>query len=280
MKKGSSEIIFGILIFIIANLLAFIYHYDRFYLIFLLGFFLFLKGAYKRMKDKEFLTFKRFIKVYLAFFILGILGDLIFGIWISKLWYYPTYTLINYINLYLFIYPLGGIIMIYMFVILESLFIQKPRKRRIPYKNSLIISKIFYIISLIGFIVSLFFETYRGFFLLTFMSLNAISLFSYINLKINKNNLLERFLIKSLKYGPLIIIVAYAQGLVHEIPNIFAKEWAYQNFPFNNIHIFGIPIIVLLVGWIALIIGPYTLFELILALNKIRNFKDFKKRVF
>lgn len=279
MKRGSNEIIFGILIFIIANILAFVYHYDRFYSIFLLGLFLILKGIYKRMKDREFLTIKRFIKIYIAFFILGILGDLILGIWISKLWYYPTYTLANYINLYLFIYPLGGIIMVYTFVILESLFIQKPRKRRIAYKNSLAISKIFFIVSLIGLISSFFIKTYQGLFLFGFIALNTISLLSYINLKINKNNLLERFLIKSLKYGILIIIVAYTQGLIHEIPNVFAKEWIYQNIPFHTIQIFGIPIIALF-GWIILIIGPYTLFESILALNKVKNFKDFRKRVF
>jgi len=166
-----------------------------------------------------------------------------------------------------------------VFLILEFLFIKKTRKRKIPYEKSLLISKILFIISILGFIYSLFLKTYQGFFLLTFFSLNIISLLSYVNLKINKNNLLKQFLIKYLKYGPLIIIVAFTQGLIHEIPNIFAKEWIYQNFPFNNIQIFKIPIMVLFFGWIALIIGTYTIYETILALNKIKNIKDFKKRV-
>jgi hypothetical protein len=191
------------------------------------------------------------------------------GLWITKLWTYPSYSLANYFVLYLLIYPFGGFVMLYSFALLESIFIPRPRKNRLKYKQSLLISKTIAVIGLIGLIISITIKTNQGFWIYSFMSLLGIGVVSYNVLKIKKNNLLERSLLKSLKYILLILIVAYTQGIFHEFPNVFARELAYQNFPFENITLLGIPVIVLFLGWIALVIAPYIVFEWVISINKV-----------
>ncbi len=160
------EIIFGIVIFIISNILAFFYHYDKFYSIFLLGMFLITKGVYKRIEKRDFLTHKLFLELYCAFILFGIIGDLIMGVWISKVWYYPTYKLFNYILLYLYVYPIAGFIMLYWFRLMETLFIKKTRKNYVAYKYSLLVSKTLCILGIVTLLIRIFYVMgYKGFFI-------------------------------------------------------------------------------------------------------------------
>ncbi|MCH7567887.1 MAG: hypothetical protein IIA87_00530 [Nanoarchaeota archaeon] len=264
MKKAVIQIVLGFIVFFVANIMAFIYHYNKFYLFLLLGIFLMLKGTFRIINKKELINFRYFLNIYLAFFILGIIADLILGIWVTKLWSYPSYTLINYIILYLFIYPLGGLTMVYSFALLESIFIEKPRARRWAHQRSLSITKVIFITGLIGLIISLTLNIpFKGFFIYFFVVWGGYGLVNQLILRVKEDNLLERFVTKSLKYGILILVVAYTQGIIHEFPNIFAKEWQYMNFPFQSITFLEIPIMVLFLGWIALVIIPYAVFELI-----------------
>ncbi len=80
-----------------------------------------------------------------------------------------------------------------------------------------------------------------------------------------------------MKYSLVILFVAYTQGIFHELPNVYSKEWIYQNIPFEGITIIGIPILILFIGWIILVLTPYTLFELILVINKVYQTKSFCK---
>jgi hypothetical protein len=38
-------------------------------------------------------------------------------------------------------------------------------------------------------------------------------------------------------------------ALVHELPNTYAWEWRYENLPFTSMTIFGVPLVILTVGW-------------------------------
>ena len=236
-----------------------------------------LKGSFFIRNKKEFLNLKNFIKVYFAFLILGLIADLIFGLWITKLWDYPGYNLFNYLILYFFIYPFGGFVMVYSFSLLESVFIRKPRENNVAYKHSLMTALIVAAVGFLGFFISVFFvEIFKGFFIYSFFTLFGWGITNYIILKIKKNNLLEHIFVKSLKYLILILVAAYVQGIFHELPNLFAKEWVYQNWPFNEVTLLGIPVTVLLFGWLALVFVPYAVFEFIMLLNKVKNIKNLK----
>ncbi|MBM3234255.1 hypothetical protein FJZ19_04140 [Candidatus Pacearchaeota archaeon] len=268
------EIVAGILLLIVSYILAIIYHYNKFYTILLLGLFFILKPMYKIINKREFLSLKNFFKVYLAFFMLGIVADLIFGIWITKLWFYPDYNLINYIILYFFIYPFGGFIVIYSFALIESLAGKKPRERKKDYFLALNFSKILFFLGMVFLIIAILFaNSYKGFLIYVFFGLMGYGLTNYVTLKYKKDDLLERILTKTSKYVLLIAIVAYTQGIIHEFPNVFAREWIYQNFPLNNLTLLGIPIMVLLFCWLWLVVVPYSIFELVMTLNK-----KFKRR--
>lgn len=280
VKISTLEVAVGILLFIVANLLAFACHYGKFGVFLFLGLFLVFKGAFRIANKRELLSLKNFLKVYLAFFLFGVITDLILGIKLTHLWSYPGYTLVNYLILYIISYPAFGFVMIYSFSLIESFFCGKIRERRIDYKHSLIFSRLLIVLGLVGMLFSLIFVNYsKGFFAYTLGAFLFIGLIDFITLKIKKSNLLERFLVKSTKYAILIILVSITQGILQELPNVFAKEWIYQNFPFNDITFLGIPVAVLFFGWVFLLIVPYVIFELVLALNRIKSLNGLEKKL-
>jgi len=60
----------------------------------------------------------------------------------------------------------------------------------------------------------------------------------------------------------LAVAVPLSAGL-HEIPNTYAWEWAYQNIPFTDAEIFGVNVIVYFPGWLFLIIFPLSIYGII-----------------
>lgn len=82
----------GILLFLISLIMAFYYHYNHFYEFMLAGLFLILGYLTKDKLKKEI-----YYKVYPHYFVFGILGDLIFGINLAKLWHYNYDLIVEYI---------------------------------------------------------------------------------------------------------------------------------------------------------------------------------------
>jgi len=265
MKRSIFEIFAGSVLFIVSYFLAIYLQYSQFYTILLFGIFFILKGAYHLRKKREFINFKEFLVLYLTFFVSGIIIDLVIGIWLAKLWYYPAYTLINYFNLYLIIYPLGGFVMIYSFALIEAIFVHRPKPSKIAHEHSIKISLILSALAFVSFILSLIIIIeFKGFFAITFFLIFSIALLNYFTLRIKKSNMLERLHIKTFKYGVLILSVAYIQGVIHEWPNIYAREWIYQNMPLSEVTFLGIPVLILFFGWLFLLVVPYTIFEFIM----------------
>lgn len=264
-------IVLGIIIVCAALILAFSFNYNRFYSFLLIGLFIILKEGYRLVEKKDLMSWKIFLILYAGvFFIFGLIGDLTLGIWLCKLWSYPSYNFLNYVNLYLLIYPLGGMVMVYSFAFIEKIF----GSRIIETKRSYLFSKKFsLIIGILGVVLLIFsiFSSliYRGFFIYLFGGFFVLGFMSYFTLRIRKDDLVERMFIKPVKYLILILVVAYTQGFLHEFPNVFAKEWVYHNFPYESVTFFNIPVTVLFFGWIALVVGPYMIFEFSLSLNKL-----------
>jgi len=62
------------------------------------------------------------------------------------------------------------------------------------------------------------------------------------------------------KIVPKILIITLINALLHEIPNVFSKEWIYGGFMFT-VTILNVPVIVL-IGWIFLLIAPVIFYYL------------------
>jgi hypothetical protein len=60
-----------------------------------------------------------------------------------------------------------------------------------------------------------------------------------------------------------VMIVAVAvllSAVLHEIPNTFAWEWVYRNFPFTSLEIFKVHVLVYCPGWLFLVLFPLSLY--------------------
>ncbi len=271
-----AEVIIGSLMFAAANILAILFHYDKFYTLLVIGITLAMKGAYRLANRKELLSLANFTEVYVVFAILGFVADYVFGIWITDLWYYPGYSLANYILLYLVGYPFGAFTLVYSFALMESLFVKKPKEKLIDYRHALAISRAIILIGVAGIFISLYsLRQYAGFWLYISTTVYGYGIVNYLSLRISKDDVMERLLVSFAKYAGLILFVSYVQALLQELPNVHGKEWIYQNMPLSSVTLFGIPLIVPLVGWIALLILPYSVFELVLKINSIRKGKSF-----
>jgi len=272
MRNSIIEIISGSVLFILANILAFLYKYGAFYFLFLIGMFFILKGAHSLIVEKEFLSIRTFWQVYFIFFMAGIVLDLLFVIGITKIWSYPSYSLINYFILYLIVYPFGGFVMIYSFELLEHFFGKKPRRRRIALRHSLTFTLFLMILSFFGLVATIFYiDQFKMAFVFGFIILGLWGALNFVVLKLVQNDLLEHVFSQTAKYLLLILVVAYSQGIFHEFPNVFAKEWVYANIPFMHLTFLGIPAVILFVGWLSLVLIPYSLFELVMALNRLNE---------
>ena len=281
-KSNLFQIIIGALIFISSLVLAIVYHYNRFYTLLLLGMFLILNSLYKIITKKELLNKLNFFKTYIVFFLFGIFGDLIFGIYVTKLWSYPSYSLINFIWLYIFIYPFGGYVMLYTFKLLEHLFflnenLMVAKEENEKYK---FISKVLSIVGCLGIFLSLISEmNYKSFISYGFFVLTCFGLLSWGTLNLVKFNIFSKYKRHPLKFTFIILLVSYVQGFLHEYPNTFVYEWLYhQNFPFSDITLLDIQVLVLFLGWLALAVIPYMMYELAVAITK-NNLKKFLQKL-
>jgi hypothetical protein len=59
-----------------------------------------------------------------------------------------------------------------------------------------------------------------------------------------------------------------AIGILRELDQ---REWIYHNFPYETVTFLGIPVTVLFFGWIALVVGPYMIFEFAKALCSLKS---------
>lgn len=74
----------------------------------------------------------------------------------------------------------------------------------------------------------------------------------------------HRTLIDDVRSQPFRMLAAlftttYLNAFLHEIPNIFAHEWTYTNYPLPTLHIFSIPAI-FLIGWPLLLLFPLSVY--------------------
>lgn len=64
------------------------------------------------------------------------------------------------------------------------------------------------------------------------------------------------------RYREVMIVVAAVlfSAVLHELPNTFAWEWVYRNFPFTSLEILHVHVLVYCPGWLFLVLFPLSLY--------------------
>jgi len=249
-------LISGFIVFIISMFLAFFLKYNHFYEFMLVGLFLILFYLAKSLNKKI------YFKLYTIFIFLGLMVEFVIQ-FIAKLWYYSYSSYLEYTLLIFLAYPLGGIVMVQTFVFFRDIFIKKHDKKKINIQILKILGLIFLIITLLTVV----FELRYGLLYSGFVSFFTATLaaFFYINYKSKQTSYLKCLIEKPASYIFITLLASYVNAIIHEFPNTFARQWAYQNFPLNHIMILNIPVVVFFIGWIGLTIIPVSVYFYVLS---------------
>ncbi len=193
----------------------------------------------------------RFIKYYAVLIILGFLADYFIGQHLTHLWIYPPYNSIaDYLRLYLFIYPLGGLSVIELIYFLASLF----KERVILIHNQdrkLNITKLEVTINVLLFVIiviNLFSITIHP---LPYVRTTLAVLFVIWTII---TTIKLKYEIKHWTHWVAILFsTLFISLFLHEIPNTAVYEWRYFPPTLFDFHILGLSIWVFF-GWYLIIL--------------------------
>src|SRR3990167_3571848 len=113
----------GFLLLDLSILLAYKFHYKHFYEILVAGLFLIFYAL-----DRRYILTPNYVRMYTRFIKAGIIGDLVLGLSLTRLWHYNYNSFFDYLSLYLVVYPVAGIVMVQSFIYLKSKIIKREKK--------------------------------------------------------------------------------------------------------------------------------------------------------
>jgi len=266
--KIKLSIITGLILIILSYYQAIILKYNHFYEFLLVGLFIILY----QLTPKKLINKKFYLILYIIFIFGGLITDLLLGLTISKLWYYTYSNIIEYIFLYILIYPIGGIIMIQSYLILKNKFKKNIKKKKFNIKVLKIIGYILLIINFFLTSINLFYP-FDNFGKIFFITITGF-VFFYLNYKSEKYSNLSYIgdLINNPKlFLTITILVSYSNAFIHEFPNTYAKQWVYNNWLFKNYYFLNMPSDVFFIGWIALTMIPISIYYYLYSINKTKK---------
>lgn len=243
------------------------FNFSYWYLPFLIGSWLlfdFIDFKYRKISILSILLkgkWKRVLSVYLTWAFIGLILD-VFGVLIGELWFYPSHNRgIHFLYPPLLIYPLGAFSVYELYYAVKGFVTKKFKdKRKINQtKKKKLIAKSLLLISIFSGIIPFIFLLLKQtlFIKELFVILMVLNIFAFdaIQYLLLKKSILFNLLNLNKTEIIALIFSLFLSVLLHEYPNVFAKEWVYQNIPFISIELFGIPVIVATVGWIFLIVN-------------------------
>jgi len=277
-KKESIILEFiGYLLLLISSILAVIYHYPKFYLLFCISYVLILDHFNYKLRKESLINnlfSKKHIKSTIVFLVGAIVAafvvDYLFGVRLFHIWLWTNYTLINWIVLYTLI-NFAFIILVYeTYRIIEYFLLKRIPEKKIIIKNKLKIQMTFIILAIIGFIIPL-----ANFIFFGEKGVNYTMLFPFISIFLLSDAYLTKFktpiTFNIIKHNRVSIYSILLTSLIiiftHEFINTFAYQWKYINIPFMQLQVINIPIAVL-IGWIPLILFCISFVELIVQIDK------------
>lgn len=247
--------------------LAVVHSFNHFYELTLTGLFIII---YPWITDK--IKNKTYRRLFLIFIPGGLIADLLLGIYVTELWYYTYNSLWEYILLYLWIYPVGGIVMVQSYLLFERLIIEDigettSQKRRFIILLTSLLAILFTAISILYNAETAGLYTFISFLVLVLFNSQSIVRWSRkimttfgLKKELNRLTALEVFSRKPAKYIGIILASSYIQAVIHEVPNVYGQQWIYQNMPFQELTLLGVPAVVIIFGWIGLTLIPVSIY--------------------
>lgn len=265
---------FGGGLFVLSAIAAIVWRFSYFYSSFVIGLFLFFDAA-THLLDKSISFSSNLNRIgktfWMVLFFFIFFTDLVAGQIIFSVWQYPPYKgFINWVLLYLIIYPVGGLSLIAMFRFFDLLFgkifpgkfFQIKEAARFTKKTLKIILLALPVAMMIP--VGLYFSKLVEIFAQNQVLYSFIFIFLFFEWTFFFDILILAFggkpilldLIRGEKKVFLAILVSGLLGaFLHEVINTFVHEWVYvtKNFPVTPATFLGVPVVVF-VAWIPLTI--------------------------
>ncbi len=248
----------GVLMVMLSMLLAVTIHFRHFYELLVLGQFIAMYGL-----PSTRLCRRLYAPLYLILAGAGVIADLIMGRYIGRFWHYNHFGLADYLILYAFTYPVAGIVMVQSFWVVRALLLlirERPDWSRALSVPQYIAVIIYLTVALLAVFAEGLIAGSQNLLALAYV-LAVLLAFLVISFVTTLNN--HRTVVDDARSQPLGMLAAvsaatYFNAFLHEIPNTFAHEWTYTNFPLPALSIFGIPVIALL-GWPLLLLFPLSI---------------------
>lgn len=199
---------------------------------------------------------KRHIQILTHVLLLTLVGGVLFdiyGLWIAKIWVYPEVST----SLLLFYWPFWGLVglIVYLNYILFKIILRRQlgyrKKKEIVRSREKLLFNFFGLVGASGLsagtvILLLRWQTPVPIWLLFSIGISAWFLFEFIEYERH-----ETSLIKDILQGDWIPILAILGGsavtsLIWEILNLPLQNWQYINWPYPNLNIADIPLMVFL----------------------------------
>ncbi len=241
--------------------------FSYWYLPFLVGswfFFDFIDFKYRKTSILSKLlqgNLEKVLIVYLMWALMGLFLDVFFGIILGELWFYPSHNRgIHFLYPPLLIYPLGAFSVYELYYGVRGFVGKKFKELKIiETKGKELIAKLQLLIALISGIIPFVFLLLgqTGFIKELLVVLMVLNIFAFDALQyiLSKKSILFNLINLNKLEIITLAISLFLSVLLHEFPNVFAKEWVYQNIPFVSVELFGIPLIVATIGWLFLIVN-------------------------
>lgn len=243
-----------------ALLLAVLGEYKHFYEL-LVGGLVALQGAVLGRT----ISWRTYLVSFVAFLFLGILGDLFFGVFLTKLWYYNFTYWWEYVPLYIWAYPIAGIAMFQSYVLMRRLFknVGAPTaKKHVSKRQLLVLGTAAVLLLPLTMWLAATGNVAVQIIHFIYITLLFVALFSYAAHVQGKHSLIDDLFKNPVAVGTSLLVITYGNLLLQELPNTRAWEWVYAGAPWQSVQLLHIPIVAF-GGWLALSLVPVAWFYVV-----------------
>ncbi len=178
-----------------------------------------------------------------------------FGVFITRLWYYPFWSLKVYLSIAPFAYVAYSILLYLLYEFVRDLIMHNKKVQKWGVvtngmyaslmKSELVLGVAGYILNIL-LISKIYSSPSVRFYILTLFFVSTFCIFEYIGFKQNKKTLTHDLL--SGNWWPIIfILVANVVAIiVIEFANAPFQVWTFANWPFDHLRLLNLPIIAIL----------------------------------
>lgn len=256
----------GLILLLFSIISAIFFRYSSYYAIFIIGWFLFFDylSLSKKSSVVDFFMnngLKFFIVIFSIDILLGFLADYVYGREIASLWTYPSYNTTNYFLLYFIIYPVGALGMYSAYSFVSSFIVKKNSRYRVNSRYFLWVGMILFITPILNYFLM---DNKHANYISPIAFFAGIFVFDYIATRFGGNSFIISLSNKRIFLA--ILATSILGAMLHEYPNLFAKEWQYANLPLTNASLFNIPLVVM-AGWIVLTMISVSFFNMVKAIK-------------